>query len=294
MRHSSLSKKTIVVEDISTDPLWDKYKHIAASYGLRACWSTPILDFSEKVLGTFALYYTKPRKPTSAALAIQNHNVKDDLKIYAEELKRSNSDLRDFAHIASHDLQEPLRKISIFSDRLQEAKSHLSEQHLDYLSRMGNAVHRMQALIDDLLQLSQATAKGKPSKKVDLAEIFCEVLEDLEARLMETQGKVTQGYLPSLDADPFQIRQLLQNLVENALKYHKPDTPLLFIWTANLTKTGAGKFLCKITESGWMKSSRSGFSSLWKDCTEYRLMEERELAWLSARRLFPGMGAVYL
>ena len=143
-----------------------------------------------------------------AALAIHNHNVKDDLKNYAEKLKRSNSDLRDFAHIASHDLQEPLRKISIFSDRLQESKSHLSEQHLDYLSRMGNAVHRMQALIDDLLQLSQATAKGKPSKKVDLTEIFCEVLEDLEARLMETQGKVTLGDLPNLDADPFQMRQL--------------------------------------------------------------------------------------
>jgi light-regulated signal transduction histidine kinase (bacteriophytochrome) len=151
--------------------------------------------------------------------------VKDDLKNYAEELKRSNSDLRDFAHIASHDLQEPLRKISIFSDRLQEAKSQLSEQHRDYLSRMGNAAHRMQALIDDLLQLSQITAKGKPFKKVDLSEISREVIEDLETRLTETQGKITLGDLPILDADPSQMRQLLQNLIENALKYHKPDIP---------------------------------------------------------------------
>ena len=84
------------------------------------------MDFEENVLGTFAVYYTQPRKPTPAemeliktsanlaALAIQNLNVKDDLKNYSEELKRSNSDLSDFAHIASHDLQEPLRKISIF------------------------------------------------------------------------------------------------------------------------------------------------------------------------------------
>jgi len=230
-----------------------------------------------------------------AALAIQNLNVKDDLKNYAEELKRSNSDLSDFAHIASHDLQEPLRKISIFSDRLQEAQSHLSEQHRDYLSRMGNAAHRMQVLINDLLQLSQITAKGKPFKKVDLAVISREVIGDLEARLMETQGKVTLGDLPNLDADPFQMRQLLQNLIENALKYHKPDTPPpLSIWTANLAKTGPGTSRCKITESGWMKSSRSGFSCPWKDYTEGRLMKERELAWLSARRLFPGMGAVYL
>jgi len=210
---------------------------VALSNGLKACWSTPILDSEENVLGTFAVYYTQPRKPTSAemelikasanlaALAIQSYNAKDDLKNYAKELKRSNSDLKDFALIASHDLQEPLRKISIFSDRLQEAKSHLSEQHLDYLSRMGNAAQRMQALIDDLLQLSQVTAKGKPFKKVSLAKVSREVLEDLETRLMETQGKVTLGDLPSLDADPFQMRQLLQNLIENSLKYHKPDIP---------------------------------------------------------------------
>ena len=230
-------KRTIVVENISLDPLWEDYKEIALEYGHKACWSIPIMDFEENVLGTFAVYYTQPRKPTPAemeliktsanlaALAIHNHNVKDDLKNYAEELKRSNSDLRDFAHIASHDLQEPLRKISIFSDRLQEAKSQLSEQHRDYLSRMGNAAHRMQALIDDLLQLSQITAKGKPFKKVDLSEIFREVIEDLETRLTETQGKITLGDLPILDADPSQMRQLLQNLIENALKYHKPDIP---------------------------------------------------------------------
>ena len=230
-------KRAVVVEDISLDPLWEDYKEVALSNGLKACWSTPILDSEENVLGTFAVYYTQPRKPTPAemelikasanlaALAIQSYNAKDDLKNYAKELKRSNSDLKDFALIASHDLQEPLRKISIFSDRLQEAKSHLSEQHLDYLSRMGNAAQRMQALIDDLLQLSQVTAKGKPFKKVSLDKVSREVLEDLETRLMETQGKVTLGDLPSLDADPFQMRQLLQNLIENSLKYHKPDIP---------------------------------------------------------------------
>jgi signal transduction histidine kinase len=230
-------KCTVAVEDISQDPLWEKYRDIALASGLRACWSTPILDFEGNVLGTYAVYYTQPRKPSPteieliktsanfAALAIQNHQTKDNLKNYAEELKRSNSDLKDFAHIASHDLQEPLRKISIFSDRLRESKANFSEQHQDYLSRMGNAAQRMQALIADLLALSQITAKGQPFKKVNLAKITCEVLEDLEAKLMETQGKVTLGDLPSLDADPFQMRQLLQNLIENALKYHKPGIP---------------------------------------------------------------------
>ncbi len=234
---AAFTKRAVVVEDISLDPLWEDYKETALEHGLKACCSTPIFDSDGNVLGTFAVYYTQPRKPTSAemellrtsanlaALTIHNHNVKNDLKNYAEELKRSNNDLKDFAHIASHDLQEPLRKISIFSDRLLEAKSHLSEQHREYLARMGNAAHRMQALIDDLLELSQITVKGKPFKKVDMAKISREVIEDLETRLMETQGKVTVGNLPRLDADPFQMRQLLQNLIENALKYHKPDTP---------------------------------------------------------------------
>ncbi|MBT3922557.1 MAG: GAF domain-containing protein [Nitrospina sp.] len=230
-------KKTIVVEDISQDPLWEEYKDLPLSNGLRACWSFPIMDFEEHVLGTFAVYYTQPRKPNPAevrlirttanlaALAIQNHHVKDDLKMYAEELKRSNNDLQDFAYIASHDLQEPLRKISIFSDRLNEARDQLSDRHLDYLSRMGSAAERMQALIDDLLQLSQITAKGRPFQKVDLAEISRIVIDDLETRLTETQGKVLLGDLPLLEADPFQMQQLLQNLIENALKYHQSGIP---------------------------------------------------------------------
>ena len=247
---AAFQKRTIVVEDISLDPLWEKYKETPLSSGLRACWSTPILDPDGNVLGTFAVYYTQPRKPSLAemelvktsanfaALAIKNHNVKDDLKNYANELERSNNDLKDFAHIASHDLQEPLRKISIFSDRLLEAKSQLSEHHQDYLTRMGNAAQRMQEFIDDLLELSQVTSKGQSFKKVDLAEISRQVVGDLEARLMETHGKVTQGNLPSLDADPFQMRQLLQNLIENGLKYHKPGTPPIVHLVSQLNQNG--------------------------------------------------------
>jgi signal transduction histidine kinase len=230
-------KRIIITEDIALDPRWERYRDTAITSGLRACWSTPIFDFAGDVLGAFASYYTQPRKPSPAeiqliktsanfaALAIQNYKVQNDLKNYAEELERSNNDLKDFAHIASHDLQEPLRKISIFSDRLKNAKSLLSEQHLNDLSRMGNAARRMQALIEDLLQLSQITAKGQPFQIVNLQEIASEVIEDLEARIIETQGNVKQGFLPTVDADPFQMRQLLQNLIGNALKYHKEGLP---------------------------------------------------------------------
>ncbi len=230
-------KRMVISEDIAYDPLWEEYRAAAITSGLRACWSIPILDFAGDVLGTFASYFTQPRKPSPAeiqliktsanfaALAIQNYNVQNDLKNNAEELERSNNDLKDFAHIASHDLQEPLRKISIFSDRLKSAKSHLSKQHINDLSRMGSAAQRMQALIEDLLQLSQITAKGQPFQKVNLTEIASEVIEDLEARIIETQGNIKQGFLPTVDADPFQMRQLLQNLIGNALKYHKAGLP---------------------------------------------------------------------
>ena len=230
-------KRIVIAEDIALDPRWEKYKETPLSFGLKACWSTPIFDAEGEVLGAFANYYTRPRRPTLAekqiiktsanfaALAIHNYNVQNDLKNYATELERSNNDLKDFAHIASHDLQEPLRKISIFSDRIKNAKSLLSDQQLNDLSRMGNAAQRMQALIDDLLQLSQITAKGKPFQKVNLKEIANEVIEDLEGRIFETQGIVKQGFLPTVDADPFQMRQLLQNLVGNALKYHKAGLP---------------------------------------------------------------------
>ena len=235
--NASFQKRMIISEDIAFDPRWEKYKEIALSFGLRACWSTPIFDLDGEVLGTFASYYTRPRKPSLsekqiikasanfAALAIHNYNVQNDLKNYAAELERSNNDLKDFAHIASHDLQEPLRKISIFSDRLKNARSLLNEQQLNDLSRMGKAAQRMQALIEDLLQLSQITEKGKPFQKVNLKEIASEVIEDLEARINETQGIVKQGFLPIIDADPFQMRQLFQNLIGNALKYHKAGLP---------------------------------------------------------------------
>ena len=230
-------KRTIITEDISLDPRWEKYKKVPLEFGLRACWAAPIFDFEGEVLGTFASYFTQPRRPSLAemqliktsanfaALAIQNYNVQNDLKNYAAELERSNNDLKDFAHIASHDLQEPLRKISIFSGRLKSARSLLSEQHIYDLSRMGNAAQRMQVLIEDLLELSQVTAKGQPFEKVNLKEIACEVIEDLEARIIETQGQVKQGFLPTVDADPFQMRQLLQNLIGNALKYHRAGLP---------------------------------------------------------------------
>jgi PAS domain S-box-containing protein len=145
---------------------------------------------------------------------------------YAQELARSNAELQQFASIASHDLQEPLRKIQAFGDRLKKKYSEvLTEQGRDYLERMQNAASRMQNLIDALLLLSRITTRAQPFAAVNLGEVAQEVLLDLEVRIDSEQAKVELGSLPTIEADHLQMRQLLQNLIGNGLKFHPKDEP---------------------------------------------------------------------
>jgi PAS domain S-box-containing protein len=141
-------------------------------------------------------------------------------------LVASNRQLEDFASVASHDLQEPLRKIRAFGDRLAgRAGPHLDEESRDYLRRMLNAALRMQTLISDLLTFARITTKAQPFTRVDLGQIAVEVLGDLESSIEGAGGSVDMMPLPTIDADPLQMRQLLQNLIANALKFRKADVP---------------------------------------------------------------------
>jgi len=147
------------------------------------------------------------------------------LLTYTEQLRRSNQALEDFAFIASHDLQEPLRKIQAFGDSLQNSGDNLDERQRDYVKRMRGAAGRMEQMVDDLLALSRVTTEGQPFKPVDLSQVAEEVLSDLELQIRRTGGKVILSGLPVVEADPFQMRQLLQNLIGNALKYHRTGVP---------------------------------------------------------------------
>jgi signal transduction histidine kinase len=139
------------------------------------------------------------------------------------ELARSNRELESFASVASHDLQEPLRKITAFGDRLKgQCGDALTDKGRDYLERMQNAATRMQSLIEDLLSYSRVTTRGQPFVPVSLAQVTREVLSDLELRIEKTGARVEVGDLPTLEADPTQMRQLLQNLLANALKFQRP------------------------------------------------------------------------
>jgi PAS domain S-box-containing protein len=147
-----------------------------------------------------------------------------DLKQTQARLEQSNQELESFAYVASHDLQEPLRKIQTFGERLKKVSGEtMGPEGLDYLERMQGAASRMRRLIDDLLTFARLSSQAQPFTRVDLESLAREVLGDLETAIERAGATVTLGELPTLEADPTQLRQLLQNLVSNALKFRRED-----------------------------------------------------------------------
>lgn len=143
-----------------------------------------------------------------------------------QELERSNTALEDFASIAAHDLQEPLRKILAFGERLNTvARPTLHTDASRYLDRLLGAAARMRALINDLLTYSQVMTRVQDVVRTDLAVIVRDVVADLDTAIADSGGRVEIGDLPVIDADPTQMRQLLQNLLANSLKYRRADRP---------------------------------------------------------------------
>lgn len=145
---------------------------------------------------------------------------------HCAELMRSNEELTQFVYVASHDLQQPLRRILSFGDRLStHSAGTLDEEGRDYLESMQNAALHMSQLIQSLLEWSRVTATGQVFETADFNEIISDTMTDLDVRIQETGGRVEVKHLPTLMADRLLIRQLFQNLIGNALKFHKENVP---------------------------------------------------------------------
>lgn len=177
----------------------------------------------------------------------ERKRAEEELHSFMARLQESNRELEDFAHVASHDLQEPLRKIRAFGDLLKSRHSDsLAPQARDYIERMQSAATRMQVLIEGLLTFSRVTTKGQPFDHVDLTHVAGEVVHDLEARVHAAQATVTIDKLPTITADPLQMRQLLQNLIANALKFHRPEVPPVIRLSAEVAERDDTAPLCRL------------------------------------------------
>lgn len=146
-----------------------------------------------------------------------------ELQKLNDELKRSNANLEEFAYAASHDMKEPIRKIHFFSDRLKgELQDSLTEPQRRLFERLEHASRRMGNLIDDLLTYSQATRGAAQQERINLDKKVQQVLEDLELEVQQKGATITADPLPTITGNSRQFQQLFQNLITNALKYHKP------------------------------------------------------------------------
>lgn len=253
----------IVAEDIfhTPDPRTEQVK----SYGIRAYACHPLmahgrligtLSFGTRTRNHFSEQDLELMKTVTDQVAIAMDRIRlidglrrsrDELEKRVEErtaeLMRSNRELQDFAFIASHDLKEPLRKVQTFGNLLLDAHGgSLNDKGRDYLIRMLSAATRMQGLITSLLEYSRVTTRAEPFSQTNLNEAVKEALSNLEIRISETGGRVDADGLPTIMADRSQMIQLFQNLIGNALKFHKEDVPpIVKVCGRHLSEEDQGK-----------------------------------------------------
>jgi len=173
------------------------------------------------------------------------------LKLYntMQELERSNKELEQFAYVASHDLQEPMRMVSSFTKLMErQLKDKIDEKSKDYMHFIFDGVKRMQTLIQDLLTYSRVTTKAEPFVSCDLNSIIDDVLTDLQVAIKETNAEIKIENLPEVNVDPTQMKQLFQNLLSNAIKFHNTRKPVIKIdvkrknkeWIISVKDNGIG------------------------------------------------------
>lgn len=182
------------------------------------------LRFAEDLGGRIAISIDNARLYGELETRVKERTK--ELEISNEQLTRSNTELQDFAYVASHDLQEPLRKISSFSKLLESKhKSELSEGAQNYLEAINRSSRRMSTLINDLLTFSRVTTKTHPHEIIDLNKTIVEIIDDMQTRIEESNAELKVEELCPIQGDSLQIRLLIQNLISNSIKYSKQNVP---------------------------------------------------------------------
>jgi len=154
----------------------------------------------------------------------------NQLEVINHALELSNHDLQQFASIASHDLQEPIRKIQIFSNFLEENETEMSEQSRTHLKKIINSSARMRTLVTEILNYSKLSAEEHEIRKINLNDIIAELRDHFELVIEEKKAQIKVGKLPVIEGNTGQIRQMFQNLISNALKFSREDvTPIIEI-----------------------------------------------------------------
>ena len=227
-------------------------------------WWLLISHLLAMVVGSvFILFFGGRLTESRKELLEARDKLEERVRERTAELSRSNQALQEFAHIISHDLQEPLMLIQAFSRRLKKkGQTALTDQCCLYLDKIDSSAIRMQELVDGLLQYSLATSKARHFEEVDLKNVINGVLDDLAVRIEKTGATITIIDLPTIEADLLQMRQLFQNLISNSLKYHCPDKKPEIIINSKPAESGDdGVYRLKIT----VQDNGIGFEQQFKD-----------------------------
>jgi light-regulated signal transduction histidine kinase (bacteriophytochrome) len=245
------------------------------------------------------------RKRMEEKLLKAHDELEFRVKERTEELVQLNRELQEFAFVASHDLSEPLRKIQAFGSLLREKSAdRLTAQERDYVSRMTGAATRMQELLEALLRYSRIETKGEDFRQTNLEDIVQDAASDLEIAIRELGAHMEIGPLPTVAGDPNQLRQLFQNLIANAVKYHRPGvkTVIKIYGEGNGTRrifvedNGIGfdeSYMEKIFQPFQRLHGRNEYSGIGMGLAICRKIVERHGGTITARST-PGKGSTFI
>jgi len=195
----------------------------------------PLRDIDGNIIGTYGISRDITERKIAEDILIQRTN---ELKEAVVNLSRSNQELEQFAYVASHDLQEPLRMVSSYTQLLERRyKDKLDQDATDFINYAVDGANRMQRLINDLLEFSRVTTKGKPLVKLDLSAALGQAVANLQNKIQETGSMIVNDDLPFAYGDEGQLIRVFQNLLDNAMKFRGEAPPRINISAKNFDNT---------------------------------------------------------